>query len=329
LKRNCEVVIGGSGESLELLKADFPGLKYFNLPGYRPVYASNGNMVVKMLQQLPKFVSVIREEHRVLESIVQSEGINIVISDNRYGCWSALARSVFITHQLNILLPRGLNWLSPAVNYFNHKLIRKFSNCWVPDFKDDEQSLAGKLSVSDIQLHPRVTYIGPLSRFAPTSEVANDYDVACILSGPEPQRSIMENLVLPQLRQSGLRYVVAKGKFANVTSTSPREVDFMGAEKLRDAIASSSIVIARSGYSTLMDLSALGKKAIVVPTPGQTEQEYLADRWDRRDVVYAVRQDKFDLQAALRDASNRKGFSADRKQGDLFGPAIDSLISQQ
>lgn len=326
INRGCAVFIGGCGYSLELLKNEFPSLSYFNLPGYDPVYPSNGRMVLKMGLQVPKFISVIKQEHAIVQSLVHENRIDFIISDNRYGCWSATVPSVFMTHQINIKLPDGFRWLSKKLGQINARMIDKFSTCWIPDYPDAESNLSGELSDVTRTGITRVRYIGPLSRFEHCRTI-EEYDVACILSGPEPQRSIFEKKVIPQLEASGLRYVVVRGLLVKEGQLSPNVTNFLNSRSLQDVISKSTLIISRSGYSTIMDLLALRKKAIVVPTPGQTEQEYLAYRWSQRGVLQAMTQDNFDLQIAMKASVNYTGFNDTVKNSnELLKNELDRML---
>lgn len=328
LKRKCVVCIAGNGDSLSLLKNEFPQLAFFVLPGYQPVYPSGRSMVWRMLTQIPKFVKIIKGEHLQVESIIEKNKIELIISDNRYGCWSAKIPSVLITHQLNILMPKGYGGLAGTIGVINRKLINKFSRCWIPDYADPKMSLSGELSSYNKDLLGNVVHIGPLSRFNSPADHVYKYDVVCILSGPEPQRSIFENKVIGQLRTSGLRYFVARGIFSQEHSDFPNEVLFLNSEALQNVITQSSLVIARSGYSTIMDLAALGKKGIVVPTPGQTEQEYLAYRWNKRAVLYSMAQDNFNLNIALKESNRYTGFTTDcNHDAGLLAKELERVLS--
>lgn len=328
LRRECTVFIAGSGDSLSLLKNEFPQLLFFTLPAYQPVYPSGRNMLWTMILQVPKFIAVIKNEHLQVESIIEQNRIDLIISDNRYGCWSARIRSVFITHQLNILMPKGFGWLAKPVRFINERLIKKFSHCWIPDYADEKMSLSGKLTRYNKSLLHQVTHIGPLSRFNNTVEETCLYDIVCILSGPEPQRTIFENKVINQLRTSGLRYFLVKGIFSKEQENVPNERAFLNSEALQNVISQSSVVIARSGYSTLMDLTALGKKGIVVPTPGQTEQEYLAVRWNKKGVLYSMTQESFNLQIALKESDRYTGFTNDcNLNNELLTQQIELVLS--
>jgi uncharacterized protein (TIGR00661 family) len=329
LKRQCTVLIAGNGDSLALLKNEFPDLLFLQLPGYRPVYSSKKILIWKLVLQVPKFIRAIRQEHRQVGAIIRQHNVDIIISDNRYGCWSKETVSILITHQLNIIVPRGFGWLNGMVRAYNYKLIKRFSWCWVPDYADPEKSLSGILSQHNKKSLANVRHIGPLSRLTKAGHCEAKYDVVCVFSGPEPQRSIFENIVIPQLKTSGLRYFVVRGIFNGENFLSSNEAVSLDSKSLQSIISESSIVIARSGYSTIMDLAALGKKAIMVPTPGQTEQEYLARRWSQKGILYATTQESFSLQKSLNESSSYPGFSAAIDDATkLLGQALDELIHE-
>jgi uncharacterized protein (TIGR00661 family) len=328
LKRRCTVLVAGSGDSLLLLKREFPHLTFYNLPAYAPVYSRKQSMILKLIIQIPKFVATIRKEHLEIERLVEQHGIDFIISDNRYGCWCAKTPSIFITHQLHILMPRRLKWIEPLVGRLNKWLIRKFSHCWIPDYMDEKFNLSGKLSMNDEAMLGQVTYIGPLSRFRRADNLQNTYDLVCVFSGPEPQRSIFEETVCRQLRGSCLRYLVIRGVLSKSGSTQENEIAFLDTKDLQGIISQSLMVIARSGYSTIMDLAALGKKGVLVPTPGQTEQEYLADRWKRLGVFYSASQHNFNLQEALEKSKSYTGLKIDSSHSnELLSQAVDALLA--
>lgn len=317
------VHIAGNGHSLELLKKEFDDLAFSDLPGYNPVYPGSGSMIFKMCLQLPGFVRTIVREHKMINEYVRRYSIDLVISDNRYGCWSRNATSVFITHQSNILMPKRFGWLSSLVRHASGYLIRKFDICWIPDFPA-EQTLAGELTSFDkTAFHHKVEFLGSLSRFHWRQTEHIDYDILAICSGPEPQRTIFENILIEQLGRSGMKYLLVRGVPGE--SSSPDKVDFMTSAQLEDAIGRSAIIISRSGYSTVMDMQALGRKAVFIPTPGQTEQEYLARRLKENRICFSMRQHEFDLVKALRESVNYTGFSP-KRASDLLRPAIEKAL---
>jgi hypothetical protein len=313
LSIDCKVMIGGSGRSLHLLAAEFPFLKAVELPAYNPEYPKAGSMAWKMLSQLPKFFSAIRQEHHYVERLVRQEGINAIISDNRFGCWSTQVPTVFITHQSNIMMPRRFGWLGGFVRSINWRYIHRFSRCWIPDTPN--LSLAGELASFDKSARLPVEYIGPLSRFSPSKNVDRMYDVVVIFSGPEPQRSIFERIVLPQLKTSSLNFFVVRGVIEDQGTSEPNVRNYL------------TSVIARSGYSTVMDLMTLRKKAIFVPTPGQTEQEYLATRLAEQKIAYAMNQNNFDLKLALREVQKYQGFNDNVDYRNHLHSAIKTFLN--
>ncbi len=330
LKYNCKVYIAGSGDSLLLLQKEFPQLPAFTIPAYKPEYPSGGSMVFKMAMQLPRFIRVIRDEHLAIEEIVAREQIDIVISDNRYGCWSSHAKSIFITHQSNILMPARFGWLAPLVRNANHRMMRRFSVCWIPDRPGDE-SIAGDLisfgTFDDTIAH---AYIGPLSRFIPSGKHTMQYDLLCVFSGPEPQRTLLENIVVQQVNRTTLKTLIVRGLPGNIPAvaleTHATVVPFMNSVELQRAIESSECILARSGFSTVMDLTRLGGHVIFIPTPGQTEQEYLAQRLLQKDIAYSTTQSTFDLPTALEKAKQLNGFTPLREDNHLLEEAVTSIL---
>ncbi|HYF66870.1 MAG TPA: glycosyltransferase [Ohtaekwangia sp.] len=328
LSIKCDVFIGSSGRALQLLKIEFPDLQFFDLPAYAPTYSKSSFMVWKMGLQLPKFIRAISSEHEAVEKIVREHNIDVVISDNRYGCWSAAIPSVFITHQSNILMPKRFGWMSRWIRIANESLINKFQFCWIPDYPDDH-SLAGELiSFGNISFHADVKYIGSLSRFVPQTS-SYRYDVVAIISGPEPQRSILEQMLTDQLDKSGLKFLLIQGrpdrKVVHKINGQAEIVNFLTSEQLQEILPSANVIIARSGYSTIMDMKALERKVIFIPTPGQTEQEYLASRLKEKGVAYYMDQHKFDLALAMKESKAYMGFRNSSEKNNLLMDAFQSL----
>jgi hypothetical protein len=308
-RQGCDILFAGSGDSLKLIRKEFAGTPCFELPGYHPRYPSRSPMIVAMARQLPRFMHVIAEEHQAVEKIIIREGVDRVISDNRYGCWSETIPTAFMTHQRSVLMPRGFGLLRPVVRALMDRMIRRFNVCWIPDLAGQD-SLAPQLINVDASASRIATeYVGWLSRFSPSPVTGRNVDVLAILSGPEPQRTLFENKIVPQLLASGLKFRIVRGlPDAGSPYADRRIVDFLSAAELAEEIGSADIVIARSGYSTVMDMQAMGKKALFVPTPGQTEQEYLARMLTKKGIAFHMRQDAFDLAAALAQSGKFSGF---------------------
>lgn len=309
LNQNINVLIGTDGAAAQLLKSEFPNLQHIKLSGFDIKLPSvNQSLPLIMAKQLPKISAGIWHEHQQLQKIIAQHRINGVISDNRYGCYSKLCPSVFITHQLLVKMPAHLSFIEPPLYKLNKWFMQQYQAVWVPDFADPNNNLSGILShPSGIFLPKSLHYIGTLSRFTPPKQQNQAvllYDILVLLSGAEPQRSYFEKLILQQIANvKNKKIVLVRGIAAthNRQQINPNllAIDHLTATELQQTMEQSEVVIARSGYSTLMDLATLGKAAIFVPTPQQTEQEYLADRLMQQKHYFSMPQNQFDLIKSL------------------------------
>ena len=295
-----KVIIAADEGPLAFLQKEFPDHEFIKFPGFSPKYSRSNTQVFKMMAAFPGALRDFRRDHKTVESIVKNYNIDTVISDNRFGCWSKNAHSVFMTHQLHIQVPRIWKWTTPIINIFNNSYIKKYDEVWVPDM-ENEPSLGGRLS------HPAIKgfetkYIGYLSRFSSdnhdVTEKTNKFLV--ILSGPEPQRTMFEDIVLKQARETKDNILIlrAKPNSSELLRDIPDNVSMFNHvddEMFVKLVNSSEHIICRGGYSSLMDLVALGRKAFLVPTPGQTEQEYLAKHLSKTDGWNWCRQNDFRL----------------------------------
>ncbi|NJN43177.1 MAG: glycosyltransferase [Flammeovirgaceae bacterium] len=323
LDRQCQVVIASDGDALLVLKREFPNLNYTTLPSYKATYSSGQWTFIKILGQLPKFLFAIRKEHQVIEHLTAQQSFDLIISDNRYGCWSSKVQSIFLTHQLKIQVPRSMGWAKGIINFFNRRMINRFSRCWVPDY-NGEESLSGKLSEV---INEGTVYIGPISRFQNDIPQKITYDYLCIVSGPEPQRTIFEDIIRRDFIKSGKRCALVRGKpILNAINKIKNidEFDYLPAEELNHLILQSDLIISRSGYTTIMDLHRLGKKAIFIPTPGQTEQEYLAWRFRKKRIAYSMNQSDFNLSLAIENSIGYSGFTA--RHDNLLSNELDNFF---
>jgi len=301
LSKDLELILASDGRSLHLLRAEFPNLKCIELPAYQVDYSSN-NMVWNILKQGPKILNAVRREQKFLDGLLVKEKITHIISDNRYGIYNKSLPSAFICHQLFPITP--IQGLSNAVH---ERMLSKFSEIWVPDFQG-EKNLSGKLSHGKTKLRPK--FIGPLSRFVKQIS-ENKNDLLIVLSGPEPQRSILEDKIKEALKNEKRKIVLVQG-ITNVENKisydGPFEIHhFMNAEKLNIVMNVSALVICRAGYSSIMDLAKVQKKAILIPTPGQTEQIYLAKQLSEKKQVVVRSQDNLDLKTAITEVENIDG----------------------
>lgn len=306
LKANYEPILASDGDALLLLQKEFPLLKSVELPPYNITYPKNGKyLTFKLLLQLPHIISAIKRERKTVVQLIDKENIAGIISDNRFGVYSKKVPSVYVTHQLNVLSGKT----TMITSKIHQQFIRKFDECWVPDTEgiSNFSGDLGHLKNPGFNLK----YLGILSRFQP-KELETTYDLMLLLSGPEPQRTLLENKLLKELQHFNGKILMVRGVLNNPSEiTAPINfniVNYLLANELEEAINQSNVVIARSGYSTIMDLAAMGKKAFFIPTPGQFEQEYLAKRLQENSVAPYAKQDEFTA-AKLPDLTNFSGFS--------------------
>ncbi len=311
IETGARVILASDGPQLHLLRSVFPKLEHIVLPGYNIKFSRIIPLTLRMVLDAPRLLLKIKKERKVLHQLIKKHNIDIVISDNRYGLWNRDIYSVIITHQLNIIPPAWLRPFEQLLHRRTHQFIEKFNECWIPD-ADGEVNLSGKLSHGS-DLPKNVRFIGLLSRFDRESleaESNSNYKVVAIISGPEPRRSLFEEALLAQLPLDNLSCLLIRGLPGNTSIRKKSELldvaDHLDAEQLEPILHSKPLVICRAGYSTLMDIAITGNKAILVPTPGQTEQEYLAKKLSEEGIFYATTQDKLNLKDAFEKANNAK-----------------------
>lgn len=290
----CEhntVILGISDVNAAFFEWHFPQLQKVQFPSYGIRYSKHWPVFFKLLLQIPRLFAVVKKENSLLKGLIKKHSIDLVISDSRFGCYSKQVKSVFITHQLNLQVP----YFSGIANALNRIWIQRFSEVWVPDVEPPEQRLSGNLSDAT-EIHLPVFFIGPQSALQNHKTLAKTkpIDTLILLSGVEPQRSIVEEKLLNALESDSKKIVMVRG------TEKKLEVEVKGVEvhhlaygkTLAELIVNSDRVICRSGYSTLMDLQVLGKKNLVlIPTPGQSEQEYLAGYWAQHFQAKVLRQE--------------------------------------
>lgn len=309
IAHNYEPIIASDGVALQLLKKEFPDLKAIELPSYNVKYPKKENHFKwKLLKDAPKTIKTIKAEKRAIKTIVERFNISGIISDNRFGVYSKTIPSVYITHQLKVL-SGNTSWISSKIH---QNIINKFDECWIPDV-ENEPSLSGYLG--HLKNHGfNLKYIGALSRF---NKIECDivYDLLVLLSGPEPQRTIFETLLFEQLKTYNWKVLFVKGVVEEQQTISKKKhiaiYNFMQSQELEKALNESKIVLSRSGYTTIMDLAKLNKKAFFIPAPGQFEQEYLAKRLDKLKLVPTCSQNDFNIEM-LNSVSKYKGLQTMR-----------------
>ena len=301
LDEGHEVVLGGDGDSLTLLRKHFPTLRYVYLAPLQLRYSTGKSQVWAIVRALPQLIRWSIQDHAMLNAVLREEMFDRVVSDNRFDLYSHKTECVYITHQLHIRLPKAWRWAEPIVSHWHARIWKHYDEVWVPDWEEEKTSLSGWLGHG--VRHEKIRYIGPQSRLASYRDVrdANEmrmratarahdgYAVVAVLSGLEPQRSLLEQEVVKRYQGSEQDVLIVQGLMGKPMTRIKRGnitiVPYLDDKNLAEALAKSEKIIARSGYSTIMDLDALGvmSKAELIPTPGQSEQEYLAEWLQQRN----------------------------------------------
>lgn len=288
-----EVIIGAEGAQANLLQTEFPSLQIIPLAGYHVRYSkSRLGFLFTLLKQIPRIYGVIKAENKWLDTIIDKYRITLVISDNRFGLHSKKVPCIFITHQLTVKAPSV--WMERLMQKVNYHFINQFTCCWVPD-------VAGDINAAGILSHPiklpkiKIHYIGLLSRFRLQTET-KQYDYCVLLSGPEPQRTMLEEKILADISSINGKILLIRGKpGSDEILDVPENADVknhLPTPELQKALLQSDCIVSRGGYTSLMELLSLKKKMLLIPTPGQTEQEYLAKKLMENNICISVTQDK-------------------------------------
>jgi len=340
MNQKCQVIIAAEGAQKALLHEEFPLLTFVDIPGYRVQYGKNRALTfLQLTTSIPKILIRIKQENRWLRRFTERERPDLIVSDNRYGLYLPGTTTIFITHQLSIRTPFG-KVADGLLQRINYSAISRFSVCWVPD-RAGAEGLAGELSHPKRMPPVSTRYIGWLSRMRSAAgarglgierpgderngETAGEmsvkwFDLLVLLSGPEPQRTILEKMIIEQAGDCDCKMVLVRGLPASPAASLRRPkrgdgrsfnrpgnvvvFDHLAAGKLEMLMLRSPVVLSRPGYSTVMDLRRLGKKAIFIPTPGQTEQEYLGGYLAEKGLGICIQQHAFSLAAALRQVRN-------------------------
>lgn len=312
-----EVIIAGDGVSLTLLRRHFPKLRYVYLAPLNLRYGKGKRQVWAMVKAMPQILSWAMKDHALLQAVLREEKFDMVLSDNRFGCYlspktkkaNPELRSVYMTHQLHIFLPRGWRWLEGLAERLHARVCAKYKEVWIPDYEEKERSLSGELGHPQKMVHGtcpngKWVYIGPKSRFESYRDVRSGHDMVtemssrrtelyetvALLSGLEPQRTILEREIAARYVGKEESVLIVQGLMNRPNTRMKRGnitiVPYLGDEELARVLHEARHIIARSGYSTIMDLEALGElqKAELIPTPGQSEQEYLAF-WTQKRII--------------------------------------------
>lgn len=335
LNKNARVTVAAWGPGLAFLKEAFPDLKFVEAPGFRVHYPSSGKMALKMALSAPRLLLSIRRDHRWLESYVKDHGVDAVVSDNRFGFWTRRVPCIYITHQVMIKMPGPIKFLEPLIYRLHRGIIDRYSECWIPDHEGHE-NLSGDLS-HRFPAPARAVFIGPLTRFARQAGVMqtdrdDGPDLLFLLSGPEPQRSVLEEKILNGLKQrEELKSIILRGTPGETAPDAPHPgivlFNHLPDDHFARLVRSAKQIVCRSGYSSIMDLAGLGRRAVLVPTPGQTEQEYLAFYLSGKYGFRRMDQDEFSIGKVLREQLTDDHHFTEFQNTSLLGERVECLCS--
>jgi len=332
--RNYNVITGAGKDHQALFMKEVPGLTYIDFPGFRPGYSRYLPQYLFLLMKTPLLLYHILAEHLKLKRIILDFKIDLVISDNRFGLWSSRAKCVYVTHLPVIPLPDNLRFLEWTGILFHRFFIKKYSLCFIPDLPGD-LNLSGRLT-HQVKLSVNTRFIGILSRF---SDMPHAYENkfrfphnTVIMSGPEPQRGILRKKLADILEHMEPPTVFLEGKpgAPDVSSRSDNIISFnhLPSDKMRDMIMGSSSIITRPGYTSVMELISLNCSALLVPTPGQTEQEYLARYLSGKGWFSFVSQKRLDKNITLPAVKAAWTSEIIDESRGLFEKALDELLNK-
>lgn len=302
---DVEVILAGNDTQRALLQREFPDCKFLRLEGYNISYSSTrSDFVLKVLQQVPSMLKTIRAENNWLDKTIEEYKIDAVISDNRFGLHTKKVPCIFITHQL--LIKNDLGKIAErTIQRFNYQQINHFTKCWIPDFENDP-NLAGALSHPEKMPSIPCEYIGFLTRIKRVEVQKIKGHILIMISGPEPQRTLFEKIIFEQLESFNGTATVVRGKPADTVPppliNGVAVFNHLAKEDLNKELCRAEFVVCRTGYSSVMDIAGLDVKPILVPTPGQTEQEYLAKYLSKQNFCITSTQQNFNLKLLLQKA---------------------------
>jgi len=332
--RGCKLIIASGEEHQAFFRNHLPGVSFIDFPGFRPKYSSIFPQYLALLAQLPLLLFHIVSEHLKLKSLLRDNPVDIVISDNRFGLWNRSVRTVYVTHQILIPFPRPFRFLEPLGAMFHRFFISRYDLCLIPDLPGPE-NLSGRLS-HGIRLPANTFYAGMMSRFpvdddSPPKPGEEGYNTL-ILSGPEPQRSLFRKKAAEAFQERTRKLVILEGKPLgnNITAGAVNTISHndLSDTAMQSIIRGSAGIICRPGYTTIMELVRMGCSALLVPTPGQTEQEYLAGYLSERGWFTSVIQKDLDKNCLIPPVRGEWPRHLSEESGRLLEKAVDSILNQ-
>lgn len=304
VKEGHDVTVIAHGRSKNYLERSIDDINIIDLPDYPIEYTkTRASFLPNIILKSPAIISSFIEEHEEFVKLQNKYNFNLIISDNRYGIFHQHVPSYIITHQLRLMNPYGLKLLEGLGMIYNSYVSKFFNKILVPDF--DENSLSGNLShnlkfIEKSKIH----YIGPLSNFRKL-DIKKDIDLLITISGPEPQRTIFENIIIKQIKDFDGKYVIVLGR-PDKNENNGNILSFASQEEMEKLYNRAKVILSRSGYSTIMDIFYTGGRAFFVPTPAQPEQEYLAEYLHEKGISGYSTQEEFML--SLINTESYSGF---------------------
>lgn len=340
---NHSVTLAAPENILNFVQATFPQIKTLSLQGYGITYSKSRRLfAARIVSQIPKIVKAIRNEHQWLQQIQKIEKFDFIISDNRYGLYHPQVPCAIMTHQLQIQSGMG-KAADKLLRRLHYRYLEKFDTCWIVD-EAGEKNLAGKLSHPE-NIPSNARYTGILSQMDLFQKNKTETDIhpesatkeiLILLSGPEPMRTLLEKKLLRQCSSIAEKYqinfIAGKQTTKENSKTIHQGINFynrLSAEQIYPLLQRADLVICRSGYSTLMDLALLGKKALLVPTPGQTEQEYLAQFLNKKFKTKIAQQENIQLDKDIPAALLGEPILINAKHSTHFSQIIKNLTSKK
>jgi uncharacterized protein (TIGR00661 family) len=326
---NCNIIFGSGEEHITFLQGELPEATYIHFPGFRIKYSRYFPQYLVILFRLPLLLWHTILEHHRLKKIIKDYSIDIIVSDNRIGLWNSKIKSVFVTHQLRIPFPFPFRFLEPAGRYIVRSIIKKYTLCFIPDLPGD-LNVSGRLC-HGFRLPENVRFIGILSRFGnqPFSDNLNLSGYVIILSGPEPQRSLLRQKLTSIVMAQDVPVVILLGEPGKPDDPF-RKGNFtyynhLSSGETINLLRKSEGIISRSGYTTIMELISLRKSALLIPTPGQTEQEYLADYLSDKGWFNTVKQNSISENMDIKTGSGNMPEGIMEESEKLLAAALSEL----
>ncbi|MGC8619290.1 MAG: glycosyltransferase family protein [Thermoplasmata archaeon] len=322
IKEGNEVTVIAHGRSKNYIEKSLENINIIDLPDYPLEYTkTRASFFPNIILKSPAIVSSFIEEHKEFLNLQKKHNFDLIISDNRYGIFDPNVPSYIITHQLRIMNPFRIRTLETLSMVYNNYVSKFFRKIFVPDFEDN--SLSGNLSheIKFIEKN-KIKYIGPLSNFRKL-DMPKDIDILFTISGPEPQRTIFEEIILREIKKFDGKYYIVLGR-PDKNKNDGNIISFASHEEMEKLYNRAKIIISRSGYSTIMDIFYIGGKAFFIPTPSQPEQEYLAEYLYNKNVSGYSKQEEFELN--LITTENFTGFDGGYNKEDSVKKFMDEVM---